>query len=160
MHGASAPQALAAAERRMQALAAEDAVVTFGLPRDVDPGDALLEAVHAAAGHVAWLRGLVGELEAGELKQRDLSGKFERPAVWVELYGEWTDRLARVAKAALDAGVAERLVRNAERLAFAQAQGVELFVQGVLGRLGLSWDSPEVQGAVVAELEAGEVQTL
>jgi hypothetical protein len=43
------------------------AVRTLGLPVDVDPGKALLDEIHWTAGHVAWLREKVQELEAEEL---------------------------------------------------------------------------------------------
>jgi hypothetical protein len=45
----------------------------------------------------------------------DMSGKFEKPSVWVELYQEERRMLARVCKMALDAGVNERAVRVAEQ---------------------------------------------
>ena len=96
------------------------------------------------AGHVAWLGQVVAHLlHEGDgysesisddgtrtlrpqtgLKQMDMSGKFEKPSVWVELYQEERRMLARVCKMALDAGVAERHVRVAE------AQG-ELFASTI-----------------------------
>jgi hypothetical protein len=39
------------------------AVRTRGLPIDIDPGKALLDEIHWTAGHVAWLRDKVQELE-------------------------------------------------------------------------------------------------
>ena len=39
-HGADAPQAKAAADKRIQRALAQEAVATFGLPRDVVPFDA------------------------------------------------------------------------------------------------------------------------
>src|SRR5579862_2678389 len=46
---------------------ARKAVVTYGLPRDISPTDALLEEVRYTAGHVAWLRERVAELEQNDL---------------------------------------------------------------------------------------------
>lgn len=114
MHGARAPQVKAAAKRRVEAEKAAKAVATFGLPREIDPQSALLEEVHRTAGHVAWLSTLIGELDQGELKQLDMSEKFEKPSVWVELYQVERVHYARVAKMAIDAGIEERRVKLAE----------------------------------------------
>lgn len=66
-HGGKAPQVQAAAERRVAEAAAREtmarAVRTLGLPIDIDPGKALLDEIHWTAGHVAWLRDKVQELE-------------------------------------------------------------------------------------------------
>src|SRR5690348_4530669 len=51
LHGGSTPSHKAAA---VVAVAAR-AVATFGLPREVDPRDALLEEVYRSAGAVDWL---------------------------------------------------------------------------------------------------------
>ena len=59
LHGGATPTHLRAAQRQE----AERAVASLGLPRDVEPVEALLEEVHAAAGHVAWLRAHVATLE-------------------------------------------------------------------------------------------------
>jgi hypothetical protein len=56
-------------------------------------------------GHVAWLREEIGALD-------DL-GTFEGQVI-VNLYADERDRVARVAKACLDAGVAERQIKLAE----------------------------------------------
>lgn len=81
-------------------------MVKLGLPVAVDPTEALLQMLYHAAGHVSWLR---EEIAASE----DLS-KFETRVI-VELYADERDRVAKVAKAALDAGVAERQVKLAEK---------------------------------------------
>lgn len=66
-HGGKAPQVQAAAARRVAEADAREtmakAVRTLGLPIDVDPGKALLDEIHWTAGHVAWLRDKVQELE-------------------------------------------------------------------------------------------------
>lgn len=63
MHGGASPQARAAAARRLAEEAARAAVVTLGLPVDISPTEALLEEVRWTAGHVAWLRERVQELD-------------------------------------------------------------------------------------------------
>jgi hypothetical protein len=59
LHGGASPTHVRAAQRRE----AERAVELFGLPREVEPHQALIEEVYRAAGHVAWLGEVVGQLE-------------------------------------------------------------------------------------------------
>lgn len=139
LHGGASPTHLRAAQRRE----AERAVAVFGLPRDVDPHVALLEEVHRAAGHVAWLGEVVAQLEKNHVVHGivrtvqfpDGTRAVEARAainLWVKLYQEERDRLVRVAKAAIDAGVAERQVRLAE----AQAQQLAQVIRAILTDLG------------------------
>lgn len=116
IHGGRAGQVKAAVERRRQEGEAAAAVVTFGLPREIDPQTALLEEVHRTAGHVAYLGQVVAELEHAELKQLDMSEKFEKPAVWVEMYQAERKHLTKVAATCISAGIAERQVRIAETM--------------------------------------------
>ncbi len=81
-------------------------MVKLGMPIEVHPHEALLSMLYLASGHVAWLR--------EEVAGTDDLGTFEA-RVLVQLYGEERDRVAKIAKAALDAGVAERQVVIAER---------------------------------------------
>lgn len=85
---------------------AQRRMIKLGIPIEVHPHEALLSMLYLASGHVAWLREEIGATD-------DL-GTFEA-RVLVQLYGEERDRVAKVAKAALDAGVAERQVRMAEQ---------------------------------------------
>lgn len=124
LHGGSTPNHRAAA--RIE-LARRD-VVTFGLPRDIGPAAALLEEVHRTAGHVSWLQIKVAELDEEDLvwgvveevdKQAAEFGgtdttRAAKPNVWLTLYQQERKHLAAVAKAAIDAGCNERLVRLAE----------------------------------------------
>lgn len=122
--GATTPHVTAARTER-----ARRAVATYGLPRDIDPAAALLEEVHRTAGHVAWLSskvaelpeddlvwGLVEETEKGATEFRGTDTTHAaRPSVWLDLYQRERTHLVRVSKAALDAGVNERLVQLAEQ---------------------------------------------
>lgn len=123
-HGAATTRSRAAAGRRLALAAAERAVATFGLPINIDPGTALLQEVQRAAGVVAYLATQVAALDPEDVvwgKTADRDGEHgyteykAAPNMWVILYGEWSDRLTRTSKAALDAGVAERVVRIEER---------------------------------------------
>jgi hypothetical protein len=149
---------LKAAERRE----AEDAVASLGLPRGVEPHQALLEEVHRAAGHVAWLAQVVGELDKNQVvhgitrtvQLADGTRTVEARAavnVWVKLYQEWHDRLVRVAKVAIDAGVAERQVRLAEE----QAQQLAQVIRAILIDLGHDLADEHVREVVRLRLTEG-----
>jgi hypothetical protein len=95
LHGGASPTHVKAAQRRE----AERAVELFGLPREVDPHVALLEEVHRAAGHVAWLSDVVGGLDKNQVvhgitrtvQHPDGTRTVEARAtvnVWVRLYQE------------------------------------------------------------------------
>jgi hypothetical protein len=84
---------------------AQRRMVKFGDPIKVHPTEALLAMLHLSSGHVAWLR--------EEISALDDIGTFEGQVI-VNLYAEERDRVARVAKACLDSGVAERQVKLAE----------------------------------------------
>jgi hypothetical protein len=88
-------------------------MVKLGGPIVVQPVEALLGMLHLASGHVAWLREEIAALD-------DLS--TPEGLALVSLYGEERDRVAKVAKACLDAGVAERQVRLAEAYGAALAE--------------------------------------
>jgi hypothetical protein len=124
---------MAAAERRLETDRARTAAETFGLPLDIDPHQALLDEVHRAAGVVAWIAVQVAHIDRDDVvwgtakeisHDSDVDGTSGAVSTtehragsntWVKLYGEERDRLVRVAKAAIDAGVSERLVRIEER---------------------------------------------
>lgn len=144
LHGAKAPQVKAAAKRRQQGENAERAVQTFGLPIEIDPQTALLQELHRSAGIVAWLNNLIADLHESEVKQLDMSGKFEKPSVWVELYERERKHFAAVAKSAIDAGIEER------RVALAESQG-ELIGQAIRNILG------DVFGLLIAAGLAADV---
>lgn len=138
-----------------KAIAAE-AVKTYGLPREVDPRDALLEEVHRTAGAVDWLRGQVEALAPdavtwGVTEERSSTGKdgdsrTEAAAVnvWIQLYQAERKHLVDVCKAAISAGIEERRVKLAEQ------QGALLagVIRGILGDLDLT----PAQAARVSEV--------
>jgi hypothetical protein len=64
--------------------------------------------------------------------------------VWVRLYQEWHDRLVRVSKLAIDAGVAELQVRLAEK----QAQQLAAVIRAILTDLGHDLDEENVRKVV------------
>lgn len=133
LHGGCAPSGRKAAQRLM----AEEAVVEFGLLREIDPQTALLEEVHRTAGRVAWLAGVLAERGDDALIDAEL-GRSE----WVRLEQEERAHLVKVCAAAISAGVAELQVRVAQ----AQAAEVVQLLRGVLADLGVGADPrvPEV----------------
>lgn len=91
---------------------AKTRMIQFGESLDVDPATALLGVLHLSAGHLNWVRAELSGLE----DKRSMEGQ-----VLLRLFDEERDRLARISKAALDAGVAERQVRLAEEYGAALA---------------------------------------
>lgn len=75
MHGGKTPGALAKGAARQAEEEARRAVATLGLAVDVSPAEALLEEVRWTAGHVAWLRARVQELEDRALLIRPGEGE-------------------------------------------------------------------------------------
>ena len=98
-------------------------MVALGLRRDVDPPQALLEEVHRTAGHVAWLAGIVAQLDPDALVrgvtrivQPNGTRRVEAEAAvntWVQLYQRERDLLRRVCATAIRAGAADWQVRVA-----------------------------------------------
>jgi hypothetical protein len=111
-HGGGSPQVRAAAQRNLQAQAAQAAVRTYGLDEEVHPAVALEQELHRTAGAVAYLRGLVGSLDATQLGQ--MTGNGRVPSIWVELYLRERKHLAEVAATCLRVGMEERRVKLAE----------------------------------------------
>jgi hypothetical protein len=101
-HGGATPSH----QKHAATLEAQQRMIKLGGPIEIPPLDALLAMLYISSGHVAWLREEIAALD-------DLPSD-DGPAL-LTLYGEERDRVAKVAKACLDAGVAERQVALAER---------------------------------------------
>lgn len=79
---------------------------------NVTPWEALLTEVRRSAGEVAWLDGKVSECPTDDLLLVGTdAGGF---APWVKMREEARKHLARVAKMAIDGGVAEKLVMQVQ----------------------------------------------
>jgi len=81
-------------------------------PDPIDPVDAMLHQLGLAAAWERYLRGEVAGLAT--LDDQGIGGS-RKVAVTVELWNDERDRLTKLAKLALDAGIAERQVQLAER---------------------------------------------
>lgn len=168
LHGGSTPTHRRAAQQE----AAAEAVATYGLPREVDPLQALLEEVYRTAGHVAWLERVIRGLDADTLVEgvtrtsrttelgsddedapdeaangpANATERVEHAAavsVWVRLYQSERAHLTKVAKAAVDAGIEERLVHLAEE----QAQLVAEFGRALLREFDVDPSSEKARRA-------------
>jgi len=141
--------------------AARKAVETYGLPRDISPTDALLEEVRYSAGHVAWLRTKVAELEAADLVW-GMTEQAEKNAtefagvdvtysatanMWLDLYHRERKHLLDLVKTAISVGIEERRVRLAE----AQGSLMNDVIRRILARLSLSPDQSALLPVVVPE---------
>jgi hypothetical protein len=126
---------------------AQQRLVEFGQPLPVEPVEALLAMVHLSFGHLAWVR--------GELAALDDKHSFEGQ-VLMRLFDGERDRVARISKAALDAGVAERHVRMAEQYGELLAG----LIQGILGDLQLNRrqqaEAPQIVRRHLVALDAGQ----
>ncbi|HOW01130.1 MAG TPA: hypothetical protein PLY19_06640 [Rhodoglobus sp.] len=143
VHGGATPVAKAAAERRLaeQRAAIEAAKHGLVVPRDVEPGAALLEAIHSAAGELDYWRSVVAQIDPealtwGVTQATTKKGKRKitetaGAAAAYKLMVDAQDRLARYSASALRAGIEERRVQLAETQGHALA-GV---VRAVLGRM-------------------------
>lgn len=143
-HGARAPQVRKAAARRLELIEAERQVKLYGLPVEVDPHTALLDELWRTAGHVAWLRERIAEVEEANKLYGPVGGQggghpSMEPHVWIRLYQEERRHLSLVAQACIKAGIEERRVRIAE----AQGQLIATVIRGILMDLGVH-SRPEV----------------
>lgn len=140
-------------------------MVFYGAPIDTSPIEALLDEVSRTAGHVAWLAQRIGQFNVPlrlevvdpETKVKSLMTAGIPPEVegWLRAYMSERMQLVRTAKAALDAGVNERLVQIAEHQGAKLADAVET----ILTQLGLNEAQkalvPTVVPQVLRQLTAG-----
>jgi hypothetical protein len=151
-------------KRMMRDLEARKALESLAVPIEIDPIDALLHLVHEAAGNVAFLGGRVGDLGyaiVGDVYSVARDGSAvpvsEDARAIVKLYNEERDRLAKVSKIALDAGIERKQVEILE----AQAEAMVAVLRAVVIRLGLA-ESARTQALVLLsdelrKLSSGEV---
>lgn len=144
MHGGGSPATKRKAKERLAAAKLESSfkrgpiaklLAECDIPNQ-NPLDGLLEVIRHTGAMMRLLAGWVGELdkdvtrvevtardeETGEPIQVQTPTSFigwdhlgdQAANILVTMYGQWADRHARACKLALDAGIDERLVRNAE----------------------------------------------
>jgi hypothetical protein len=155
-------------------MAARKALERMAIHVDIEPQQALLAMVSEAAGNVAWLGARVAELsveaDAVEGQQRGGNMGYKRggglfgPTIIVDkdgdehvsgeeyramtkLYNEWSDKLVKYAKAAIDAGIAKQYVE----LAQAQGQTIVVVLNKVLVQLGIKDEQLALARKLIAE---------
>ena len=135
---------------------AREAVATYGLPREVEPEEALREEIWRTAGAVDFLQERVRELQPEALTWGDVARKHvdgeggwsetkeaARPSIWVILYQQERRHLVDVCRVAIAAGLAEREVKLAEE----QGRLIAKVMKGVLAELGVD-QHPDVASVV------------
>lgn len=122
----------------------------YGSPVDTNPVEALLDEVRRTAGHVAFLGDRIANWPNDQLGED--GGLTPALDGWVKLYQSERKHLVDVSRAALSAGINERLVQLAEHQGTRLADAVE----AILGALQLTpqqWDLvPQVVPAALRGL--------
>lgn len=139
----------AKAERRLAEAKALRQLMRLGVdaPDDVAPSEALHEA----------LRGAVGDYRAARLAVSEVPLDGESLPAMVAVYERAADRLAKVARSALDAGLAERMAGVAE----ADARALRDALDRAMGIAGLDLQQRQQLGnALAVELRAHTVRQL
>ena len=124
----------------------------FARALEVTPWEGLLQAVKIAAGRSAYCESKLAT--ATDDEELVPGGRLWE---WVKLASEWHEKMAKVSKLAIDAGVAERLVRQLELEATLMLRATRL----TLAELGLSDEQTEhalgIMSRNLLALEAEEV---
>jgi catalase len=133
----------------------------YGTPtNDTDPAEVLLNEIRRTAGHIEWLRERLQESDPEmfvhslwlrgrqsgyvNAKEIDTTDWSQAGALWVELYLKERSHLASICRTALAAGIEERRIRLAERL----AERVGEAIRGMLYDLGLDPEDDQVRSVV------------
>lgn len=117
-HGGCTPSGKSSAAKER----ANGLIDFYGAPINTNPIDALLDEVKRTAGHVAWL----GKKVSGWKTEVDDDGTMPNGLKdWADRYLAERKHLVFVSKAALDAGINERLVQIAEHQGMRLADAVE-----------------------------------
>jgi hypothetical protein len=144
--------------RSAQAELAKRGVAEFGLPRNVEPIDALMEELWRTSGLVSFYESRIRELDEKALSQK-VGGEGESDTgltyharseanVFIRMHKEEREHLVKVAKTCIDAGIEERRVRIAE----AQGAMIAGLIRAILVGVGVDVNSPKVRKVVRAEL--------
>lgn len=165
LHGGKAPQNMAKARERTAEANAKRLVAIYGRKIETTATAALLDEVQWTAGHVAWLRERVQQLEGDALVDegngqhpliwgvtREKTGGEDygityeaTPNVWLKLYQAERTHLVKVCSEAIRAGIEERRVQLAEQ----QGALVAEAIRKILGDLHLTPDQQALVSQVV-----------
>lgn len=159
-HGGRAPQVRAKAKLRVLEQRARQTaaalIVAYEGEVSGDPLQSLLRMVHTAAraerAYAELLQSEVGPTPLMEVDFGKAGGLRLEAHPYLRLWNEERDRLAKVSKAALDAGVSEREVQVAEE----QAERVVTIIVGVIDALPLT-DEQRLEARRLAAAQLREV---
>lgn len=161
-HGGSAPQTIAAAERRKTEREAIVALEAFGVPVVVDYQTALLQELHRTAGAVQWLGAIVADLDQsaitwGQTRQKtggeDHGNTYEASRnAWVKLWQDERKHLVDVAATCGRAGIEERRVQLAEDQGRMLAGVITRILAGMFDALVAGLDGHEAARAKLEQM--------
>lgn len=156
-HGGKAKQNKRAAQGRIADAKVRALVVTYGLPIEIAPEQAILDEVHRTAGAVAWLEQRIRELDADQLIwgiTREKDGGEDRgttfeavPHAYLKLYQQERSHLAKVCSDALRAGIEARQLKLAEEQGAMVAQAV----RAILNDLKLTAEQRALVSTIVPQ---------
>lgn len=162
-HGGASKQARAKAQERIVEERARGLMATYGRKIETTATEALLDEVQWTAGHVAWLRERVQEIESaatgpdgnnplvwGVTREKTGGQDFgtteeAAPNIWLKLYQTERAHLVKVCAEAIKAGIEER------RIKLAESQGALLagVIRAILGDLELTAEQQAKVAVVV-----------
>lgn len=165
LHGGSVPNHRKSAQVEMAMQSTE----AFGIPRNVDPMDALLGELRLTSGIIEFYHSKIRELDdngggslvgpVGSEGVNDQGVTYHpdfKANIYVRLHREEREHLVKVAKACIDAGIAERQVQIAET----QGQQLANVIRVILAGVGVDLEDPKVRQVVrAALLEAAALDT-
>jgi hypothetical protein len=163
-HGGATQKSRKAAERRLAEQKLTGQIERLGIPVEVEPIKALLAALYESAGICAYLRSEISKRQelaedgpGSVLTQHDPAGV--RESALLKMYLESVERLARISKTALDAGIDERTVRMTEQ----QGELLVRVVEAVMADPDLQLTDPQRKAMRLSWsrnlLEIGDGQT-
>lgn len=169
-HGGKTPGAMAAAQERLRLREATASSRTFGLPRNVDPHEALLEELRRTAGVVTWLDQLVGGLRPDEVvwgTTREKTGGDDRgttreatTSVWVKLWQEERRHYLAVGAACHKAGIHDQQIQLAQDQGRMLGGAVQRILTALYERLSEALGEYEAAQAVMAAVWEEGVHTI
>lgn len=144
--------------------AAKESVMAMATEAESDPLEVLLKTIRLSWGSVLYLHQKIqddyGDPNVLEESTRVVKGeeqtylKKAEYTVWIALLGDWTDRAAKYSKMALDAGVAERVVKVQEQQAALVAGVIRVILQGLELTPDQQSRAPQLVRSALLELNA------
>lgn len=133
----------------------------YGVPTtESDPGEVLLNEIRRTSGHIEWLRERINESDPAMFvkslwlvkrasgwvapSEIDTTDWSAAGALWIDIYQKERAHLAQICRTALAAGIEERRIRLAERM----AEKISDAIRGMLYDLNLDPEDDRVRTIV------------